>query len=262
MASRNVIILQLRNPVGKEEPLPVLRVYDDIHMLRLKRAFFEDTLQQAARVENADIKIAVAPPSRSVWGKDAIASLAKRFPDERAIATLAARAEIIGQGVAPIEERTTENLQMALAAGYKNILLMSGYVPTVRADQLAGAFSFLSEHPIILGPTIEGGCYLVGMRFDCPLAATLVSIGTDTSYRDSTEALGRKKLKWQEIDLSYDVSHQEDIEFIVREINHARFTGDEDIGLCTESILSEFMNEPERKTQAAAGGRKRTGNGD
>lgn len=259
MASRNVIILQLRNPVGKEEPLPVLRVYDDIHMLRLKRAFFEDTLQQAARVENADIKIAVAPPSRSVWGKDAIANLAKRFPDERTFATLAARCEIVGQGVAPIDERTAENLQMALAAGYHKILLMSGYVPTVHAEQLAAAFTYLAEHPIILGPTIEGGCYLVGLRSDCPEAVSLVSIGTDTSYRDSTVALAKKKLKWQEIDLSYDVTHQEDIEFIVREINHARFTGDEEIGLCTESTLSEFMNEPERKTQSATNGRKRTG---
>lgn len=259
MASRNVIILQLRNPVGKEEPLPVLRVYDDIHMLRLKRAFFEDTLQQAARVENADIKIAVAPPSRSVWGKEAIANLARRLPEERAFATLAARSEIIGQGVAPIEERTTENLQMALAAGYKNILLMSGYVPTVRPEQLASAFTFLSEHPIILGPTIEGGCYLVGLRSDCPNAASLITIGTDTAYRDSTEALSKKKLKWQEIDLSYDVGHQEDIEFIVREINHARFTGDEEIGLRTEATLSEFMNEPERKTQTTSNGRKRSG---
>jgi len=251
MASSNVIILQLRNPVGKEEPLPVLRVYDDIHMLRLKRAFFEDTLQQAARVEGAAIKIAVAPPSRSVWGKDAIANLSKRFPDERAFTTLASRTEIIGQGVAPIEERTTENLRMALAAGYKNILLMSGYVPTAHSDQLAEAFVYLRKHPIILGPTIEGGCYLVGIRHDCPEAAELVSIGNDTSYRDSTQALTKHKLKWQEVELSYDVSHQEDIEFIVHEINHARFTGDEDIGLSTESVLSEFMKEPERKAQAA-----------
>lgn len=258
MASRNVIILQLRNPVGKEEPLPVLRVYDDIHMLRLKRAFFEDTLRQAARVENSDIKIAVAPPSRGIWGKEAIANLVERHREGCAFSTLAGRTEIIGQGVAPIDERSAENLQMALTAGYKNIVLMSGYVPTVRSEQLVGAFTYLSEHPIVLGPTIEGGCYLVGLRSDCPEAAGLISIGTDTSYRDSTEALGKRKLKWQEIDLSYDISHQEDIEFIVREINHARFIGDEEIGLCTEAILSEFMNEPEKKSQDAANGRKRS----
>lgn len=258
MASRNVIILQLRNPVGKAEPVPVLRVYDDIHMLRLKRAFFEDTLRQVARVENADIKIAVAPPSRSVWGKDAVADLVKQHPDERCFANLAPRCEIIGQGVAPIEERSAENLGMALKAGYKNIILMSGYMPTLRTQQVADVLQYLSEHPIILGPTIEGGCYLVAMRSDTPQAASLVTIGGDTSYKDSTEALTKHKLTWQETDLSYDVSHQEDLEFIVREINHARFTGDEEIGLCTEEILSEFMSETERKAAAGANGRKRS----
>lgn len=257
MSSRNVVILQLRNPVGKEEPLPVLRVYDDIRMLRLKRAFFEDTLHQVARVEGADIKIAVAPPSRSVWGKEAVANLMRRYPNERAFVTLAPRCEIVGQAVAPIDERSTENLEYALKAGYRNIILMSGYVPTLRSEQIADAFQYLARHPIILGPTIEGGCYLVGLRSDCPQAAGLLSIGSDTSYRDSTEALARNKLSWQEIDLSYDVSHQEDIEFIVREINHARFTGDEDIGRCAEAVLSEFMNEAEKKAHSAANGRKR-----
>ncbi len=258
MASRNVVILQLRNPVGKDEPLPVLRVYDDIHMLRLKRAFFEDTLAQVSRVENTDIKIAVAPPARSVWGKEAISHLVKQFPDDRIYAGLAARTEIIGQGVAPIEQRSRENLDMALKAGYKNIVLMSGYVPTVRADQIGDAFRFLADHPIILGPTIEGGCYLVAMRSDCPDAAAIVSIGTDTSYRDSTVALAKKKLSWQEIDLCYDVSHQEDIEFIVREINHARFTGDEATGRFTEAVLSEFMEESEKKPKNGMNNRKRT----
>ena len=50
-------------------------------------------------------------------------------------------------------------------------------------------------------------------------------------------------LPWQEIDLSYDVGHQEDLEYVVREINHCRYTGDEETGRCTELILSEFIKE-------------------
>ncbi len=243
MASRNVILIQLRNPVGKEEPLPVLRVFDDVHMLRLKRAFFEDTLCQAAAVENTEIKIAIAPPARVVWAKDAISSLASRYPHTRAYQSLAPRTEIIGQAVAPITKRTTDNLRRCLEAGYRNVVLMGGFVPTVSTELLAGALAYLNNHPIILGPTIEGGCYLVGLRSDCPEAAALISIGVDTSYKDSTEALSQAGLAWQEIDLCYDVTHQEDLEFIVREINHHRFLGDEETAKCTEAVLSEFMSE-------------------
>lgn len=257
MASRNVILLQLRNPVGKEESLPVLRVYDDVRMLRLKRAFFEDTLCQVAAIDSADIKVAVAPPSRSVWVREAISNLAARYPGRKSYQTLASRSEIIGQAVAPITTRTTDNLEHCLSAGYRHIILMSGYIPTVSSDIVADAMRHLNNHPIILGPTIEGGCYLVGIRSDCPEAASLISIGTDTSYKDSTEALTEAGLAWQEIDLSYDVTHQEDLEFIVREINHARFTGDEDTGLCTEAILAEYMNEPQGRAFSAANGRRR-----
>jgi hypothetical protein len=247
MASRNVILVQVRNPVGKDEPLPVLRVFDDVRMLRLKRAFFEDTLCQAAAVENAELKIAFAPPARTVWAKDAMASLASRFPHIKAYQSLSSRTEVIGQAVAPITKRTTDNLRRCLEDGYQNIVLMSGFVPTVSSELLAGALNYLNNHPIILGPTIEGGCYLVGVRADCAEAASLISIGTDTSYKDSTAALASAGLSWQEIDLCYDITHQEDLEFIVREINHHRFLGDEETAKCTEAVLSEFMGEAQGK---------------
>ena len=81
------------------------------------------------------------------------------------------------------------------------------------------------------------------MRSDCPEAADLVEIGTDRSYKNSTERLKEADIPWQEIDLSYDVSHQEDLEFIVREINHCRMTGDEETALRTEAILSDYIQE-------------------
>jgi hypothetical protein len=246
MVTRSVILIQLRNPVGKDEPVPVLRVFDDVRMLRLKRAFFEDTLCQVAAINQTDIKVAVAPPARAVWGREAIGHLAARFPRRRAFQTLPDRTEIISQAVAPIEQRTAENLRRCLSNGYEKTILLAGYIPTIRTDLVTGALHHLKRHPLILGPTIEGGCYLVGLRSDCPEAADLVSIGTDTSYKDSTTALTAAGLTWQEIDLFYDVSHQEDLEFIVREINHYRFTGDEETARCTEALLAEFMKDAQR----------------
>ena len=243
MPKRNVIIVQVRNPVGKNEPLPVVRVFSDVKMLRLKKAFFEDTLCQVAQVEGVDIKIAIAPVERAVWGKDAIANLRERCPDQPAIQKLEKRTEIIPQAVAPIARRTTENIKRCLADGYKNVVIIGGYIPTVSPDLIREAFHHMHNYPLILGPTIEGGCYLVGVRWDCPEVADLVSIGTDTSYRDAIEALKAADYSWQEIDLCYDVSHQEDLEFVVREINHLRSTGDEETGRRTEEVLAEFISQ-------------------
>ncbi len=242
MASKETIIIQVRNPAGIDEPIPVLRVFDDDQMLRLKRAFFEDTLRQVAEIEQIDIKISVAPPPRVVWAREAIEHLAERFPRRRRFRELAKRAEIIPHQVVPLEDRTARNLTHCLDMGYERVVLVGGYHPTLDPERLHDALRHLKNHPLILGPTIEGGCYLIGLRADCRKAIGLVTLGSDVSYSHSTAALGRAGITWQEIDLSYDVGHQEDLEFIVREINHCRSVGDEDTALCTESVLAEFID--------------------
>jgi glycosyltransferase A (GT-A) superfamily protein (DUF2064 family) len=242
VASKEAIIVQVKNPSGPDEPLPVLRVFDDEQMMRLKRAFFEDTLRQVAEIDGVDIKIAVAPASRSVWAKDAIEHLSERFVRRRRFRELAKRSEIIVQSVAPIDDRTAQNLARCLDNGYDRVVLVGGYHPTLEPERLHDALRHLRHHPLILGPTIEGGCYLIGIRSDCRKAIGLVTLGSDAAYSSSTAALTQAGIVWQEIDLSYDVGHQEDLEFIVREINHCRYVGDEDTGLCTENILAEFID--------------------
>lgn len=242
MASKEAIIIQVRNPAGDGEPMPVLRVFDDQQMLRLKRAFFEDTLRQVAEIEGVDIKITIAPPSRVVWAKEAIEHLAERFSRRRRFRELAKRTQIAPQAVIPLEERTAQSLTQYLDDGYERVVLVGGYHPTLDPERLHDALRHLRNHPLILGPTIEGGCYLIGLRSDCRDAIGLVSLGSDIAYSHSTAALTRAGLAWQEIDLSYDVGHQEDLEFIVREINHCRYVGDEDTALCTESVLAEFID--------------------
>ncbi len=243
MAHKDTIVVQLRNPAGKGEPTPVLRVFDDVKMLKLKRAFLEDTIRQVAEIKNVDLKIAVAPPSRASWAKDAVEHLAARFSNIKAYAGLASRTEIITQPTEPLEKRTADNLRHCLDNGYQRTVLVGGFTPTLDPQRVQDALSHLRKHPLILGPTIEGGCYLIGLRTDCPEAIGLVTVGSDIAYKESTAALRKAGLPWQEIDLSYDVGHQEDLEYVVREINHCRYTGDEETGRCTEQLLAEFIQE-------------------
>jgi len=242
-SGKDVVVVQLRNPVGHGEPVPVLRVYDDERMTMLKRAFFEDTIRQVAEIKEVDIKLAVAPADRVSWAHDAIDHLMDRYPKKAEYRRLTDRVEILTQDVAPLEHRTAGNLKHCLDSGYKRAVLVGGFTPTLDPSRVKDALGNLRKHPIILGPTIEGGCYLIGLRGDCPEALGLVSVGSDIAYKKSTAALANAGLLWQEIELSYDVGHQEDLEFVINEINHCRYTGDEETGRCTESVLAEFMQE-------------------
>jgi glycosyltransferase A (GT-A) superfamily protein (DUF2064 family) len=242
-SGKDVVIVQLRNPVGQGEPFPVLRVFDDKKMLRLKRAFFEDTIRQVAEIKDIDIKLAVAPSDRISWAQDAVEHLVERYPKKAAYRSLVDRVEILSQDVAPLVQRTAGNLKHCLDTGYRRAVLVGGFTPTLDPNRVKDALTNLRSHPIILGPTIEGGCYLIGLRGDCMEALGLVTVGSDVAYKKSIAALRDADLHWQEVELSYDIGHQEDLEFVINEINHCRYTGDEDTGCCTESVLAEFIKE-------------------
>jgi hypothetical protein len=70
-----------------------------------------------------------------------------------------------------------------------------------------------------------------------------IPVGTDQAYGALSDRLRELDLVWKELELWYDVSHQEDIEFIVRDINHFRLTGDEESARATEDVLARYVDQ-------------------
>ncbi len=62
-------------------------------------------------------------------------------------------------------ERLENALADARALGYGEILVVPGDVPRLGAPQLAHAFDLLAERPVVLGPSPDGGIYLLGLNF-------------------------------------------------------------------------------------------------
>lgn len=49
-------------------------------------------------------------------------------------------------------------------AGFDEVLLVGSDIPSLDADLLQQAFTELKSHDIVLGPTQDGGYYLIGMK--------------------------------------------------------------------------------------------------
>ena len=52
----------------------------------------------------------------------------------------------------------------ALDLGYEKAVLIGTDIPEIRADSLADAFKILDEDDLVIGPTEDGGYYLIGMK--------------------------------------------------------------------------------------------------
>jgi 2-phospho-L-lactate guanylyltransferase (CobY/MobA/RfbA family) len=77
----------------------------------------------------------------------------------------------VGAGPGALAQRGgdfAERLQNALAdarpLGYDTIVVVPGDVPGLGFRQLRRAFELLREHPVVLGPSPDGGVYLLGCR--------------------------------------------------------------------------------------------------
>jgi len=61
-------------------------------------------------------------------------------------------------------ERLENAFADARAAGYTEIVTVPGDVPGIRAAQLEAAFQALETHDAVLGPSVDGGVWLIGLR--------------------------------------------------------------------------------------------------
>ena len=219
----DALIILVNNPIALTARPPALQVFSDEQMLELKTAFVEDITR-------------------------ALDNLQKRFPRQRAIAALPERLEVLTQEEAPLNGRMRDAVGHCFDRGYQRVLIIGGYNPTITKKLLAGALSELKRQEVILGPTIRGGFYLIGMDKNNPELFEDVPVGTDQAYLAISERLRASGLKWRELDLWYDISHQEDIEFIVRDINQFRLTSDEETAWATEEVLAKYLDQTKEKT--------------
>jgi glycosyltransferase A (GT-A) superfamily protein (DUF2064 family) len=235
------LIISVKNPITDDDRPQALRVFTDEQMLELRTAFVEDTLCTCARLDGVDLKISVAPRERVKMVERAIANLQHRHPGEPAISSLGRRLEILVQELAPLGERIRDAVEHELAAGYQRVLVIGGYNPTITGTLLKTALKEMNKHSIILGPTIRGSFYLVGVDAVHPGLFDDVPVGTDDAYAVIARRLHEAHLAWKELDLWYDISHQEDIEFIIRDINQFRLTGNEYSARATEEVLTRYL---------------------
>ena len=64
-------------------------------------------------------------------------------------------------------ERMAAAFTMAFSENYSRVLLMGTDIPGLPASVIQEAFDALARHPAVIGPTVDGGYYLIGFTKSC-----------------------------------------------------------------------------------------------
>jgi len=100
----------------------------------------------------------------------------------------------------------------SLCRGSDRIVLIGSDSPTLSPRIVEKAFRALEDHRVVLGPTTDGGYYLIGVRDAVPPIFEGIEWSTRAVWQQTIEALQRSGTNYAELEPWYDVDERPDLQ--------------------------------------------------
>lgn len=83
--------------------------------------------------------------------------------------------------------------------------------PGLNADIIQQAFSLLEENDAVIGPALDGGYYLLGLKNNTPKIFEEMEWSTENVFDITVKRLKELKLSWTELPKLRDIDNEEDL---------------------------------------------------
>jgi uncharacterized protein len=126
--------------------------------------------------------------------------------------------EIIAQQGEGLAAGLVSAFRVFIGRGYRHVLALDGDSPQIPSQTLEQAFQLLDSADVVVGPTIDGGYYLVGVN---ALEAKLFNqrrMGTVGALDSLVAAARTLNLKVASTDTAYDVDEPGDLTRLAEEL--------------------------------------------
>jgi rSAM/selenodomain-associated transferase 1 len=94
---------------------------------------------------------------------------------------------------------------------YQKAIIVGSDIPMLDASTINAAFVCLDTSDVVLGPSSDGGYYLVGLRRPCRDLFTAISWSTNRVYEETLERIRHQRLSLVELDEMADLDTYEDV---------------------------------------------------
>ncbi len=208
MRPGSVVIVFARAPVPGEAKTRLIPALGAWGASELYRCFVLDTLARSSEL-SVDVMLAAAEADQV----EALRSLAQEA---------CPRAEIIVQTGSDLGERMSGAFQEALGRGYPGAVLIGTDAPSLPFDRVDRALSLLRhgnlqrgrQYEAVLGPCLDGGYYLIGLRAPMPQLFQHMVWGTRSVLVDTLRRAQSLKASVSLLEPWYDVDTPEDLELL------------------------------------------------
>lgn len=201
MSARRVLVIMAKAPRPGRVKTRLLSCLSPGQVDALYRCLVEDTVTLALGL--GDVHVAVMCPAGE---RDEMAAL------------VAGRAEIVSQEGTGLARALTSVFRHFVGAGYDRIVAFNSDSPHLPVSVLRSAFEALEAHDTVVGPTLDGGYYLVGARAAHEGLFDGDRLGTSSALDALRAGLARQSLTTAQLPEWYDVDVASDLERLAAEL--------------------------------------------
>ena len=169
----NAVILFARDPVLGKVKTRLSPFLDEETILQLYTCFLHDSLDKIRQVKNADLFIGVAPSNQSGFFTGIQGADMRLFAQE-------------GKDLG---DKMRRAIQDRFVEGYKKVVIIGSDSPSLPVSYIEQALS--SDKDMVLGPSTDGGYYLIGMQGKVVEIFDEVTWGTEKVLQETYERLAK-----------------------------------------------------------------------
>jgi rSAM/selenodomain-associated transferase 1 len=134
-------------------------------------------------------------------------------------------------------ERMKNAFKQSFAEGAKRVVIIGTDSPTLPVPYIQKAFDILKKIPIVIGPTFDGGYYLVGLSGLNDDIFDGIEWGTSRVFDQTLTRIKSLNTQVYVLPPWYDVDTSEDLEFLKSHLLAMRMSGVEEVPQKTMQLL-------------------------
>jgi rSAM/selenodomain-associated transferase 1 len=142
-------------------------------------------------------------------------------------------------------ERMSHTFKEIFSEGFEKALIIGSDIPDLPQHVLLKAFESLGTYDAVIGPSFDGGYYLIGFRNDTffPEIFNEIKWGTDTVFSQTLDKFNRSQTV-RIMPLWWDIDLPEDIKGLLRRNKNTSFRNSRTISFISKTKkFSKFVKE-------------------
>jgi len=165
----------------------------------LYEAFVLDTVERLAGHGTADVWLACHPAKEHPFFLD----ICDRFG-----------LKAFDQSGESLGRRMEAGIDFLLSGGYEKILLLGSDSPSLSMKMIDDAFELMDEQGVVLGPSLDGGYYLLGVCGGAPDIFSGIEWGSGSVFYETVERLKKNSMKYFILPYWYDVDTIQELRYL------------------------------------------------